>query len=70
VILRELSNTVRSGFIDVNLIEILKMPYFQALRILEIEKPMAGFDIIKFLTLPTRSGTCVGGENEGTAGAS
>jgi len=39
---------------QVDLIQILKMPYFQELRILELEEPfVAGHDIIKFLTLPT-----------------
>lgn len=45
---------------DINLPRILKLPYFQSLRILEVEEPMEGQDIIDFLTLP-----CAGEENEG-----
>ena len=73
VMLRRLSITSRdiSGYshVDrVNLTRILEMPYFQALRVLEVEEPTAGHDIIEFLTLPTSSSTGVGDENEGTAG--
>jgi len=73
VMLRRLSITSNSFsghlYVDpVNLTGILKMPYFRALRVLEVEAPMAGLSIIEFLTLPTSSSTGVGDENEGTAG--
>ena len=50
-------------------IRILKMPYFQELKILEVEEPMtAGYGIVKILTLPTNSNTAGSEENDGTSG--
>ena len=46
---------------QVEFIRILKMPYFQELRALEVEEPMvAGHDVVKFLTFPTSSKTVAG----------
>ncbi len=43
---------------EAKLISALRTPYFQELRILEIEEPtLKGYDIVKFLTLPTTSNT-------------
>jgi len=40
------------------------MPYFQELRILEVEEPMvAGHDVVNFLTFPTGSKTAAAGSD-------
>ena len=49
---------------QVEFIRILKMPYFQELRILEVEEPMvAGHDVVNFLTFPTGSKTAAAGSD-------
>ena len=53
---------------SVELVQILKMSEFQELRVLRVEEPIVGADIVKFLTLPSRSDPGVADGDEGSAG--